>query len=436
MKRVTPLRSLLARNSDSSDAGKLIRVPLLEPLENRQLLSVSVGSVAGTTLDSPPPATVLPINNVVGVGVTIQAVAGQQFTGVVGMLRGVLPPAQGLLVLQASIDWGDGSRPSAGSFSPSPAASAVPQLLVDGSHTYSAPGTFKVTVTVFEGALPGGTSPVPQVILLVTTINSTAIVSPGPIAVAADAVATVTGTGVTINTEATDLFTGTVGIVKGWVPPVTTTATQLTRLVASIDWGDKTPLSGGLLVKTGTGAWDVNGSHVYAKPGTYPIVVKVYQQTGPIIQPVSGVVTPTPLPSPTAKLLVTIDSTANVTPDTDDTGVTLNEVVNKSFTASLGTFDYPGILPVTGTSTVLPLLEATITWGDGSTSTGKVVAVTGKPGEYSVVGTHTYTKTGKYTAKVVVTSRPVVVAGGVEPPVEMLLTSWDSTINVAAASAT
>ena len=43
--------------------------------------------------------------------------------------------------------------------------------------------------------------------------------------------------------------------------------------VASINWGDGTPSSGGSILANGTTGYDVLGNHTYAHPGTYPVNV-------------------------------------------------------------------------------------------------------------------------------------------------------------------
>ena len=45
------------------------------------------------------------------------------------------------------------------------------------------------------------------------------------------------------------------------------------HFVASINWGDGTPSSGGSILANGTTGYDVLGNHTYAHPGTYPVNV-------------------------------------------------------------------------------------------------------------------------------------------------------------------
>jgi len=113
-------------------------------------------------------------------GVTVTAVAGKAFTGVVGTFQ--LPPtltptpiagASPLPapLLTASINWGNGQvstgqviRNVDGTYS------------VLGTGTYKTAGTYRITVTVIEQISPTGISK------LLTTIYSTALVAPSPVA--------------------------------------------------------------------------------------------------------------------------------------------------------------------------------------------------------------------------------------------------------------
>ena len=70
----------------------------------------------------------------------------------------------------------------------------------------------------------------------------------------------------------------------------------------------------------------------------------------------------------------------------------------------VATFSDPGNDPITE-------YTATITWGDGSTSTG---TITDAGGNYTVLGTHTYGEEGTYTVSVTInhdTSTPQNVTG-------------------------
>lgn len=115
-------------------------------------------------------------------GVTIIALPGKPFTGIVGtfQLPPTATPAAGAAntsplptpLLSASINWGNGQvttgqivgNAANGSYS------------VVGTETYKAAGTYRITITVTERFTPMGPS------ILLTTIDSTAVVGPTPVA--------------------------------------------------------------------------------------------------------------------------------------------------------------------------------------------------------------------------------------------------------------
>ena len=120
-------------------------------------------------------------------GVTIHPAVSQPFSAVVGTF--IAPEttpstdAQSYMqrLLTAGIAWGDG-RSSAGSIQ----LDSSGRYSVVANHTYRAAGTFKITVNVGGrwGLRPGSPAGlnVPMYTWTVTTISSTAIVTPGPLA--------------------------------------------------------------------------------------------------------------------------------------------------------------------------------------------------------------------------------------------------------------
>ena len=152
---------------------------LIEILEARMLLST-----APTGRLPPSRALALPdrpqvvgraldVQNSQG-GVTVYPTVGQPFTGTVGSFKLSAPPPSGLQT-GASIDWGDGAN-SPGQIAPNQAGSYE----VIGTHLYRSAGTFAIVVRVSQRPLCNGTGPCPEFIILVTTINSTAVARPLP----------------------------------------------------------------------------------------------------------------------------------------------------------------------------------------------------------------------------------------------------------------
>src|SRR5438105_2045836 len=74
--------------------------------------------------------------------------------------------------------------------------------------------------------------------------------------------------GVTIHSEATDRFSGTVGILKNFRPPpiVAAMGPASVGLQEIVNWGDGTTSSAGSLVRSpAANEFFVKGSHTYAK---------------------------------------------------------------------------------------------------------------------------------------------------------------------------
>jgi hypothetical protein len=187
------------------------------------------------------------------------------------------------------------------------------------------------------------------------------------------------GTGVTVHGEATDQFTAKLANLSS------TISGPLATLSASVNWGDGTSSSRATLKKSSDGQISIYGTHKYAKTGTYHIDITVLR--GPIIDP------PHPVPQ-FIIFLGNIKTTAKIKAD-DDGGVSLTETATQKFTAKVGSFDFSTLDIV--------LAGTTIDWGDGHTSAG-TLGHTGTllDGEYNVIGTHTYAKTGTYKVHVIV----------------------------------
>jgi hypothetical protein len=189
--------------------------------------------------------------------------------------------------------------------------------------------------------------------------------------------------GLTLHATAGTPFSGAVGFYATPVldPPL--------GYFATINWGDGTVTQATLHYGTNCHQFGevIDGVHTYVKAGTYAAKVTVY--TAPINPKMAFATT----------ILETIRDAVIVSlfPANSSNGVTIDESAGKSFTAKLGTFT--DIAPATG-------LTATISWGDGTTSTG-VIASTGVIGldviDFKVTGTHTYALAGKYAIHVVVT---------------------------------
>jgi hypothetical protein len=199
------------------------------------------------------------------------------------------------------------------------------------------------------------------------------------------------GTGLTLHLQAGVAFTGQVAFIPSPASGLGPSAT--------IDWGDGTSNSATLQVVTQNGVkgYDVIGSHTYADPGTYSIATTMLLT--PIAQP--GQPTPQFIVSDPPVVSTAIVAPPAVQSTAPPSGVSVHEIAGLSFSANLGSF-----------VTIAPgkHLRATIAWGDGKTSVGKLVA-SGVVGldeiTFHVSGTHKYVHAGTYGIAIRVVRPPV-----------------------------
>jgi hypothetical protein len=223
-------------------------ISLIETLEDRRLLSVTL-PLTPIVQQPPPPTAVTPVTNLLH-AVPVTAEATDSFTATVATL-----PSTGIasgLILRGTINWGDGTPTSQASFVHVPNSTTIRVL---GSHKYANAGKFTVTVSVFGS--PNVVGPLkPPVIINVGTVKTTATVSDDD------------DGGVTLTETAGKKFTARLGSFD---------FLSIDLLVsAKIEWGDGITsagdLHGGLLAG---GEFNVFGTHTYAKPGTYKVHIIV-----------------------------------------------------------------------------------------------------------------------------------------------------------------
>jgi uncharacterized repeat protein (TIGR01451 family) len=178
---------------------------------------------------------------------------------------------------------------------------------------------------------------------------------------------------------------------------------ELADFTATIDWGDGTPASAGVISVDADGEYRVTGFHTYANAGIYPVHTVVQSEESTAISDAIAVVgTPLRGGSPVV-------------------GLTFNRNVTQ--TKQVATF-FPGNAP-SGTT-----FSATINWGDGTSSAGTMTA--NGNGSYNVTGTHKYTTSGNFTAIVTVHGSDNI-NNNINVPVTVVDTSVNATpINVAA----
>ena len=152
-------------------------------------------------------------------------------------------------------------------------------------------------------------------------------------------------------------------------------ASEATEYSATIDWGDGTPMTAGVITGMTGGPFTVNGTHLYAEEGGYPVTV----------------------------VITDIDNTSNT--DTANSRANVGDAALSSRCLMpafvLQTYTGPTAEFTDQSSTGTPNdFTATISWGDGS-SPGMITG-TGGNAPYTVSGSHTYTSTGPFTVRTMV----------------------------------
>jgi hypothetical protein len=271
-------------------------------------------------------------------GAAVSATQAASFSATVATFTYGNPNASAA-AFSATISWGDGTS-STGSISGSNGSFSV-----GGTHSYATQGSFTVTTTI-------------------TDANDSTVVAKSSAQVAD---APISATATTITATAGSSFTGVVATFTDGNPNAT--AAQFS---ATINWNDGTT-SAGSISATSKG-FSVTGTHTYAAKGTYPVLVAIRDAGSSTANASSSAqVADAPL-------------TANGTAVTATSG--------NSFTAGVATFTYGNPNATTAT------FSATISWGDGTSSTG---SISGSNGSFGVTGTHTYTAAGSFSVLVTIT---------------------------------
>jgi hypothetical protein len=350
-----------------------------------------------------------------GGSLSLSIASGSPFSGSVATFNDP-NPADTFQSFTATIDWGDGSTPTSGGILPSPAFPGV--FVIRGTHTYNQTGTgIPITITLTNG---------PSSIFITSTANVTGSSSVGQSTVREGRtgfVLRVTGTGFDnssviqldgfnlqttlvsptaltalvpsfLLTEDDNLDVAVVGngalsspavlAVVESEPNMGFRAFRLSEgaplagvvatftdsnfknetgdYSATIDWGDGTTTNAAISPTATPGQFNIAGRHTYREPGVgIPITVTLSDDDVPV-------------------QIVTSKATVLDSP-LKATGRALTAPVNRPFTQLVASFTDPD--PGATSSEYL----ATITWGDGTSSVGTVVASTGK---FVVVGTHTF----------------------------------------------
>lgn len=217
-------------------------------------VTISHGTAPDAVLTGLAIITNGPVNPaVVATKIDITATANVAFTGPVATFTDALggPDVVGNYV--AIINWGDGTPTTNGVITFN-AGTGV--FSVDGTHTYTAAGTFNMTVTIRHGNSPDA------IVNPIATVTNSSVVN-GTTPVSFNGVE-----GQTLNNVIVGRFTSSnPGAVAA-------------DFVAVIDWGDGTATTAGTIAQTGTAAFNVTGTHQYADDGTYAVTVSVTPAAG------------------------------------------------------------------------------------------------------------------------------------------------------------
>jgi hypothetical protein len=243
-----------------------------------------------------------------------------------------------------TINWGDGNTTP---FAAGAVSGSAGSYTVSGSHRYAEEGSYSITVTIKD---VGGSSTSDTG----STTVADATLTPGPVS-ASGGVEGATPT--SLSATFTDANTGA----------------SSTDFTATINWGDGGPTSTGSISFNGN-TYTVSGVHTYAEEGSYPISIAVSDAGGQTTT-ITGTATVADAP---------LHATA--TPVSAAEGQPVTNVQVAAFTdddpnGSVG--DY----------------TATLTWGDGETSTGNIIA---SGGGFAVAASkpHPYAEEGPYNVQV------------------------------------
>ncbi len=277
--------------------------------------------------------------------------------------------------LTATIDWGDKSIPTAGTFT---------GTAVRGTHTYAETDSYTTDVTLTDAS---GT--------VVFEENGTATVADAALTASAPALTGVQGQSVS----------GVVATFTDANPHAT-----VDDFTAAIDWGDGAQTAG--TVAFSFTGFTVSGSNNYFEAGSYPVAVTLTDT--------DGTVTTATTTATISDAVLTVTG-ANLLPTQ---GVAQVAVTVATFTDAYQ-------------DTAATGYTATINWGDGTSSTSGTVS--GANGTFSVQGSHIYATAANYPVSVSVSDVGGGATGTgaayVQPtPFYTVATIYDSNPNDTAAS--
>jgi N-acetylneuraminic acid mutarotase len=287
-------------------------------------------------------------NLIKGEGTKLASQEGQEYNDLLARFTD-LDTAQTAINFSASVSWGDGT--------PNGVATVVPDAApgtfkIIGDHTYAEASGYDIQINLQDS-------------------DGEAIDLKSHITVSD---AALTGAANNFSPSVNILYTGTVATLTDGNP-----LASASDYTGTIDWGDGAS-DNAVFVSTGPGAFNINGSHTYTNQGAYQVKVTVNDVDG-------------------STLSLTGSATV-VIPPPHVVACVFNSVEGALFKGQLATFtdDSPNVSASS--------FSATINWGDGTTTTGNVVA--NGSGGFNVTGNHLYAEEGLYATTVTVS----VASGG------------------------
>ncbi len=219
------------------------------PLAGGGLAATANGVVSGSA--TPPTPNRALLEHPKAKPIKVHQAANRPFAGDVAILTGVSSNAPNLADLQGTIDWGDGSAPTAAQF----VRDRKGAIHVQGSHTFASGGNKIVAVSLTQ-TLYEKSSPTTDPPIQLPAFQTLARIRGGG-SHASKYIAQPT----TITATAGAPFDGVIATITGPVPD------QLSVLEATVAWGDGTHSSASV-ISDAPGHWNVIASHTYAKKGT------------------------------------------------------------------------------------------------------------------------------------------------------------------------
>lgn len=239
-----------------SDRASCFGIPV-EPLESRQLLSVSAAAVKLIPT--------LPHH------ATIQETEGASFSS--ATVATFTADSSGTYT--ASINWGDKSAASTGTV----VSTASGSYSVEGSHDYTKYGTYTITVKITNQSDK------------TSTVFSTAKVADAPL----------TATPIAISAVRNVAFSGDVATFVDADPNAV--ATPKPTETAIINWGDGTSSAGTITQATTGGPFTVSGKHTYSVAKTFTVTVTIHDPGGAKATATTAAVVSPPAPVTTPSLI-------------------------------------------------------------------------------------------------------------------------------------